>query len=92
MNRRKNEKSLLRKQENVYVLDLFVKVPPSAITPRQAHGGRRNRSSCRWKRAKETSHVPMQQPDFLTAGGVSVEDRFKRTETVRPQVDERCEW
>ena len=33
----------------------------------------------------------MQQPTFLTAGGVSAEDRSKRTETVRPQVDERCE-
>ena len=35
MNRRKKEKSLLRKEENVYVLDLFVKVPPCAIAPRQ---------------------------------------------------------
>ena len=32
VNRRK-EKSLLRKEGNVYVLDLFVKVPPSATTP-----------------------------------------------------------
>ena len=39
----------------------------------------------------ETTQVPMQLPTFLTAGGVSVEDRSKRTETVRPQVDERCE-
>ena len=28
---------------------------------------------------------------FFTAGGVSVEDRFKRTETVRPQFGEHCE-
>ena len=28
MNRRKKEQSLLRKEENVYVLDLFAKVPP----------------------------------------------------------------
>ena len=27
----------------------------------------------------------------LLAGGVSVEDRSKRTETVRPQLGERCE-
>ena len=33
----------------------------------------------------------MEQPTFLTAGGVSVEDRSERTETVRPQVDDRCE-
>ena len=33
----------------------------------------------------------MQQPNFLTAGGVSVEDRSKRTETVRPHVVELCE-
>ena len=33
MNRKKKEKSMLRKEGNVYVLDLFVKVPPSATTP-----------------------------------------------------------
>ena len=33
MNRRKKEKSLLRKEGHVYVLDSFVKVPPSATTP-----------------------------------------------------------
>ena len=33
MNRRRKEKSVLRKEENVYVLDLFVKVPPSAVAP-----------------------------------------------------------
>ena len=33
MNRRKKEKSMLRKEGNVYVLDLFVKVPPSAVAP-----------------------------------------------------------
>ena len=27
----------------------------------------------------------------MTAGGVSVEDRSKRTETVRPPLNERCE-
>ena len=33
MNRKKKEKSVLRKEGNVYVLDLFVEVPPSATTP-----------------------------------------------------------
>ena len=33
MNRRMKEKTLLRKEGNVYVLDLFVKVPPSAAAP-----------------------------------------------------------
>ena len=33
----------------------------------------------------------MQSIKSQAAGGVSVEDRFKRTETVRPQLDERCE-
>ena len=30
---RKREKSMLRKEVNVHVLDMFVKVPPSAIAP-----------------------------------------------------------
>ena len=33
MNRRRKDKAVLRKEENVYVLDLFVKVPPSAVAP-----------------------------------------------------------
>ena len=33
MNRREKKKSLLRKEVNVYVLDLFVEVPPSAVAP-----------------------------------------------------------
>ena len=33
MNRKKNEMSMLRKEGNVYVHDLFVRVPPSATTP-----------------------------------------------------------
>ena len=40
---------------------------------------------------RRASHASLQQLNFLTAGGVSVEDRSKRTETVRPQVDELCE-
>ena len=33
----------------------------------------------------------LQQPNFSTAGEVSVEDRSKRTDTVRPQFGERSE-
>ena len=33
MNPKKKEKSMLRKEGNVYVLDLFVRVPPSSATP-----------------------------------------------------------
>ena len=47
--------------------------------------------SCRRKRAEEASHARLQHYSFVTAGGVSVEDRSKRPETVRPQVGERCE-
>ena len=52
----------------------------------QSHGSWRNQSSCRAKGAKEASYIRLQQTNFLTAGWVSVEDRSKRTETVRPQV------
>ena len=33
MNRKKKEKSVPRKEGNVYVLDLFVRVPPSVTAP-----------------------------------------------------------
>ena len=33
MNRKKKEKSILRKERNVYVLVLFVRVPPSVTAP-----------------------------------------------------------
>ena len=33
MNRKKKEKSMLRKEGNVYVLDLFVRVPPNLTAP-----------------------------------------------------------
>ena len=36
MNRKKKEKSMLRKEGNVYVLDLFVRVPPNE-RGRRAH-------------------------------------------------------
>ena len=33
MKRKKKEKSMLRKEGNVYVLDLFVRVPSSVTAP-----------------------------------------------------------
>ena len=33
MNRKKKEKTVLTKARNVYVLDLFVRVPPSVTEP-----------------------------------------------------------
>ena len=51
MNRKKKETSMLRKEGNVYVLDSFVRVPPSVTAP---------------VRSEEESHVPLQQPNFLT--------------------------
>ena len=33
MNRKRKEKSVLRKEGNVYVLDVVVKVPPSVTAP-----------------------------------------------------------
>ena len=80
MNRKKKAKSVLRQEGNVYVLDLFVKVPLGA------HGSSRNQLSCRRKRAKEASYIRLQQSNLLMAEGVSVEDRSRRSETVRPQL------
>ena len=51
MNRKKKEKSMLRKEGNVCVLDLLVKVPPIVVAPTQS--------------IKETSHVPLQQLNFF---------------------------
>ena len=92
MNRMK-EKSMLRKEGNVYVLDLFVRAPPNVTapvtyTPMEVDA---IKLQTRRKRAREASHAQLQQPNFLTAGRVSVEDRSKRAETVRPQLGERCE-
>ena len=79
---------MLRKEGKVYVLDLFVRVSPGATapvtyTPMEV-------DAINQKGAKEESHVRLQQPKFLTAGGVSVEDKSKRIETVRPQLREHC--
>ena len=81
MSRRKKEKSMLRKEGNVYVLDLFVRVPPSVTAPitytvmevdaiNQVADGRE-----RGKRVTFSCNSP------------SVEDRSKRTGTVRPQLE-----
>ena len=64
----------VRKEGSVYVLGLFVRVPPNVTAP-----------------VTYTHHVRLQQLNFLTAGRVSVEDRSKRAETVRPQLGVRCE-
>ena len=93
INRKKKEKSMLRKEGNVYVLDSFVRVPPNVTapityTPMEVDAINRSR---RRKSERKASHVSLQQLNFLTAGGVSVEDRSKRTETVRPPLNERCE-
>ena len=71
------------------MLDLFVTVPPNVTAPvtslaqsiklqTEDSEGSESRFSCN-------------SPLFLTRGGVSVEDRSKRTESVRPQPDECCE-
>ena len=94
MNRKKKEKSMLRQEGNVHVLDLFARVPssvaaPTVSTPIEADAI--NQSSRRWKRAMKASHARLQQPNFLTAGVVRVEDRSKRAESVRPQLGGRWE-
>ena len=66
MNRKKKEKSVLRKELNVYVLDLFVKVPSGAVAP------------IKYKPIEVDAINQGAQPNFLTAGGVSVEHRSKR--------------
>ena len=75
MNRTKKEKSVLRREGNVYVLDLFVKVPSCATAPikyklmevdgiNQAADGREQRKQVTFDCSK---------PILLLAGGVSVE-------------------
>ena len=92
MNMRKMEKSMLRKEGNVCALDLFVRVPlgVKALVTYTPMEGCCNQSSCRRKRAREASHVRLQQLNFLRAGGVSVEQRSTRPGAVRPQLDECC--
>ena len=71
MSRKKKEKSMLRKELHVYVLDLFVSTTQrDSASLVHAHGSRCNQSSCRRQRVRETSHARLQQLNFLTAGGV----------------------
>ena len=74
MNRTKKEKSVLRKQGNVHVFDLFVKVPSGAAAPikyksmevdaiNQVEDGREQRKRVTFDCSK---------PISLMAGGVSV--------------------
>ena len=90
---RKKDKSVLRKEGHVYLLDLFVKVPAGAAAPikhkpmevdaiNQVADGREQ---------KEASDFLTAANQLLMAGGVSVEDGSKRTETVRPQHEEHFE-
>ena len=90
MNRRKMENSLLRKEENVYVVDLFVKVPPSAITPSKykpmevdAIKSQMEKSNGDESRSTATAQ--------LFDDRRSERGRQVRTEYVRPQFDECCE-
>ena len=78
---------MLRKEGNVYVLDLFLRVPivytpMEVVAINEVADGREPRMRVTFD---------CNSPTFLTAGAVSVEDRSKRAETVRPQLDERCE-
>ena len=87
MNRKKKEKSLLRKEGNVYVHDLFVRVPssvaaPIVYTPMEADAINQVADG-REPRRRVTFYC--NSPTFLTAGVVSVD------ETVRPQLNERFE-
>ena len=76
----------------MYVLDLFVRVPPSVTapvtyTPMEVDAN--NQVADGRERGRRVT-FDLQQHNFLTAGGVSVEDRSKRIGAVRPQLDERC--
>ena len=75
------------------MLDLFVRVPanvaaPVTYTPMEVDAI--NQVADGRARGRRVT-FRLQQPNFLTAGVVSVEDRSKRAETVRPQLDERFE-
>ena len=86
MNRRKKEKSMLRKEGNVYVLDVLVKVPSGVVPPTvyKPRGGRRNQPGYKRERTEERVRFD------LMAGQVCVEGWSRRIETVSPQHDEHC--
>ena len=81
MNRRRKEKSMLRKEENVYVLDLFVKVPPSAVAP----------SKYKPMEVDAINQVADERKERRRVTFDSNSPTFWRAETVRPQLNERCE-
>ena len=73
MNRRRKEKSMLRKEGNENALDLFVRVPPSvtaSVTCTPVEVDAINQVADGRERGM-ASHVQLQQLNFLTAGGVS---------------------
>ena len=86
------EKSVSRKGGNVYVLGLFVKVPSSATAPikyEPMEVDAINQVADAREPGKQVT-LDCSKPFFM-AGGVSVEVRSKRAETVRPLHDEHCE-
>ena len=70
------------------LLDLFVKVTPSKYKPMEVDALNQLAEE-RAQNGRVT--FDCSKPTFLTAGGARVEDRSKRTETVRPQLGEHCE-
>ena len=93
MNWKKKEKSMLVEEENAYVLDLFVRVPPSVTAPvtyTPMEVDAINQVADERERGRRVT-FDCNSSTCSTAGGVSVEDRSKRTGAARPQLDERCE-
>ena len=92
-NNKKKVKLVFRKESNVCVLDLFVKVRSSSAAPiryKPLEVDAINHVADGREQGKRL-HIRLQQTNFLTATRVSVEDRSKRTETVRPQIGKHCE-
>ena len=64
MNKKKKETLVFRKEGNVYVLDLRVKVPSGATAPIKCGPMGRNQSSCRRKRTKKQVAFDCSKPTF----------------------------
>ena len=77
-NRKKKESSVIRKEDHVNVLDLFVKVTSHATAP----------INCKPMKVADGRE---RRKQVTFAGGVSVRDKSRRAETVRPLHDEHCE-
>ena len=75
------------------MLDLFVKVPAGAAAPIKHKPMKVDAINqvADEREQKEASEFLTAANQLLMAGGVSVEDRSKRTETVRPHHDEHFE-